>query len=111
MDMVSLKTSHHYRIEEDLVAYCCTRVGRTNKELNSLTVMKMNRILSSDLKVSSFSMRIGNMSYSIFGKGNKNNSEQGTLIANFLEKEMRNKRLDNLKLKCVINELFGEEIV
>lgn len=103
--------THSYTVEEDLVAYFCARSTYKNKEKIELLVMKMNRLKKSDLKASSFSMRISNMSFSIYGSGNKHNSEQGKMIAEFLNKEYNNKRMDNVKLANHINTLYGEKIV
>lgn len=102
---------HHYTIEEDLVAYYCARKGISNKDILDVLVMKMNRLKSSDLKLSSFSMRISNMNYSIYGRGNAHNSEQGKAIANFINKLLINKNLDLLSLQDYINKIYNEKIV
>lgn len=102
---------HKYLIQEDLLAYYCSRVSLTNTETIELLVMKANRLLKSDLKSSSFKMRIGNMNYSIWGRGNKNNSEQGKGLATFLNKMYVNKTMDNILLKKYINDMFGEAVV
>lgn len=102
---------HRYLIKEDLVAYYMSRAAVTNKETIELIVMKTNRLLKSDLKASSFQMRISNMSYDIWGRGNKNNSEQGRGLAKHLNKLYTNKVLDNTKLKTLINEMFKEVVV
>lgn len=103
--------THYYRVQEDLVAYYCAKHGIKDKEKLELLVMKMNRLDNSDLKYSSFSMRISNMSFSISGSGNAHNSEQGKSVATFCNKLYVNKKLDGMKLKEFINTFYKEQIL
>ena len=111
IDSKTNKGNHSYLIEEDLIAYYCARTSLSKKDTLDVLVLKMNRLLKSDLKLSSFTMRISNMNFNIYGKGNKNNSEQGKGLASFLNKLFVNKKLDNNTLKNYINEIMGEVIL
>ena len=110
LEISSTSKGHKYSPIEQVLAYYVAR-NTVSKDTQEVMIMKNNRINSTNLTLSSFGMMVSNMSFAIYGKGNSRISEQGMNVARFLNKEFLNKRLDNAKLKELINSVYGEKLL
>lgn len=110
LELPTVSKGHRYSTLEQALSYYVARNDLKKDDID-LLIIKHNRIKSTNLTLSSFGMMVSNMRYIIYGKGSSRISEQGLGVAKYLNKEYVNSRLDNLRLKNLLNEVYEENIL
>jgi hypothetical protein len=107
--------NHKYTPMEDAVAFYFSRFDQKSADMMDMALMKLNQKHGQEIMLgkSSFARRISNMDSTLTGgaSGLKNNSNQGKIVAQMIDKMMRRQQLDRFHLRDLLNEFLGTKVL